>query len=213
MSTQNSTRIINNKLIKDTQHALTVFQKLHSYNQTLTFWNHSHTFRVFIRNEEVLHSTKMHFEIGILADPDIDCMHIKEALHLEADGYFEDDEDTSFIFDSFTISREPSQEELTSAIDSLERVYALRLCDCNSYLLKDPQAMCCLHCYLTNSKEEMAEHFCPICLENALTCHTHLTNCCNQRLHKRCLKEWQENSEESDSRCVLCRQLDMKNPK
>ena len=189
-------------LIKDAQQLVACLKTICATNDAIVLYNHDETLKLLIRHDpDAMLEDEEHdlpFELCMVTDE-------RDAawttlIDLEYDGFVDEDGDT-FVFDTMVVSPD-DPESITKAVDRINQVYNMALCNCKRYLTRNRQPAC-LFCVLTSTKEDMQLIFCPICQEESARRHMKQQHCCTQWLHPHCLKRWLD-TDENDT-CPLCR--------
>ena len=195
-------------LIKEPSHFLSCLRRLHTYNDAVMFYNVDRTFKLMIRNDpDLADENAMACDISIVHDRDNEDADYAEKwteiLSLEHDGYYDDD--STFVLESFqfAVDELPTSEAVTSAANKINDIYAMTVCPCQRYLIKDGHATICTYCLLSSSTQGLRPCFCCVCQESTPQMHMNLQKCCDQYIHNKCLTTWYA---KSDQRlCPLCR--------
>lgn len=185
-------------LVQDAHALLATLKRMHVLNDSVLFWNEQRSLKLMLRNDPVDADT-LACELAIVFDEDCDDMH--KLVDLTNDGYL--DEPGTFVMDAWSFAAaDVTAEDLGKMTRAVNDAYAMRVCPCGSYLIKDEAPMCYM-CHVTSTADGRASQFCAICREDGLAMHMTALPCCQQRLHAHCLHTWRAKS--GDDRCPLCR--------
>jgi hypothetical protein len=149
----------------------------------------------------------MSFDVSYMYDDDKDCHGKMKTLMEHEYNAFHNEEDNWTLF-QFTMTSDPSHEDLVEIMTLLNKVYEMRICECFQHLIKHPDRTTCYMCTLrspntVNIQEGYAS--CVICNEPIYTPMGSIQkSCCQQVMHKRCLEIWR--CDDSLKTCPICRQ-------
>lgn len=203
------------KLITDPGALLRVLKRLHATDDGYAGFRFRTAggLRVAIRNDsdsdDLRDETWLAFDVNIAVEEDEPpsvLKAIKNEIHVIAD-------DTAglYVIDEFEFDP-ADQESLTSAMDFINDVNMWTVCPCGDYFIKDRGDMC-YFCDMSMRADENGEQiFCPICHDVGHVRWMVTTNCCKQKLHKKCKEACivSEDLRNRDgarcSRCPMCRE-------
>jgi hypothetical protein len=189
-------------LVKSKERFWSVLKRIHETNDGVVYQNEERSFKFMIRNDPDGGAGKfMVFDLAIIATEDDD--RVQEALEMEHDGWWDDDDSTMFVIESWEFEKAgPDDEELQEMMDYVNCTYDYKICPCGTYFIKDKKDAC-FYCEMTASDEDMKRETCPICLSDGFTMHMKKTKCCDQIVHRGCAKAWTLKGKSGT--CALCR--------
>jgi hypothetical protein len=189
-------------LLKSRDHFWAALQRIHSTNSGVTYTNEDDTFKLMIRNDPEGGAGKyMVMDLVIVAPEEEE--RVVNALEMENDGWWDDDDPSSFIVESWEFDKKtPDEDELKEMMEYVNATYAYKICPCAKYFIKDQKEMC-FYCELTASEDGIKKATCPICLSDGYMMHMKTTTCCSQIVHHDCARTWSVKGKTGT--CALCR--------
>jgi hypothetical protein len=192
----------NGDFVKNKDRFWSVLQRVHETNDAIVYENDERSFKFMIRNDPDGGAGKfMVMDLAIIAPEDDE--RVQEALEYEHDGWWDDDDPTTFVVESWEFEKaKPDQGELQEMMDYVNRTHEYKICPCGRYLVKDKKDAC-FFCEMTASDDDMKRETCPICLCDGFAMHMKRTKCCDQIVHRGCAKAWTLKGKTGT--CALCR--------
>lgn len=185
-------------LVQDPRSMASALRRLMITNDAMLFYNQQQSLKLMIRNDPVDADT-LACELAVVTDDD---EQLQRVMELNNDAYV--DEPGTYVIDSWSFPLKTFKpEDAAKVMAAVNAAYAVTVCPCGRYLIKDDAPMCTF-CDMTSRAGERATHFCSICCEDGMEMHMTTMPCCQQLLHQRCLDTWKDKS--GDDRCPLCRQ-------
>jgi len=180
---------------------------LHRDEESIMFRNRSDDLTFILQATCEATDEFMSFDLSYMYDEDMD-RHgkIKALMEHEYNALLNEEENWTMF--QFTMTSDPSHEDMEEIMKLINKVYDLRICECFHHLIKHPDHPVCYMCTMrspsiTNTMEGYAS--CVICNE---AIHTPMgsvqKSCCSQVMHKRCLELWRR--DDPLKICPICRQ-------
>lgn len=190
------------EMLKSRDQFWSAVQRIHETNSGITYHNEDSTFKLMIRNDPDGGAGKfMVLDLIIVAPEEEE--RVIEALEMENDGWWDEDDPTAFVVESWEfLKKDPDEDEIKEMMDYVNATYKYKICPCAKYFIKDGKDMC-VFCELTASQDDLKKESCPICLSDGYTMHMKKTKCCSQTVHKDCAKTWSLKG--NTDKCALCR--------
>lgn len=190
-------------LIRDLGNFLGGIKRLYNSCEALTFENIDGTFEIMLRPDPEVDEL-MTFEVLVIYDEDKDKFGtFIKLLRLEL---FEN-EDEEFFLGRISIRKDAdtSSEDVVSAMHKLNAFYAVRICPCGRYFIRDISPIC-FFCHMTSADEDMQFIQCSICHEETQRITMRRQSCCKHFMHVHCVERW-FNSDASGENptCPMCR--------
>lgn len=208
-SAANSTSALStapNKLVNNPSALLALLTRLKTANDNVAFRT-TGGLRVMVRNDPEADADDFMFDVSVVVEDELPC--IVKAIKNEID-IMEDDAGV-IVVEEYTFGRSDG-ESLKGAMDFLNVVNMWTVCPCGEYLVKDkyhdPESNMCYYCELTRGTAAEGQVYCPICMTDGYERWMVATECCKQKMHKRCRENCITTSHlrNSDSpKCPLCR--------
>ena len=191
-------------LIQNAENFLNGLKRLYDTDEAIVFPNIDETFVVMIRSEQEHEcDDEMIFEVLIVYDVN---KHSEQFLQLLEREVIENDDD-EFFLGRVCISKTSTKdsEDVTRDMQRINGFYAMRICPCNRYFIRDVYPVC-IYCQMIASEEQMQCSTCTICHEETPKIAMAPRPCCKQSMHMHCLDRWL-NSEASGENptCPICR--------
>lgn len=159
--------------------------------------------RIMIRNDPSDDNTKdsLDFDVSVVAEEEVPA--IAKALRNEVD--IIEDECGVIVIEEYSFL-ESDTENLERALEFLNIVDSWCICPCGEYLIKDTCTMC-YYCDLTRNPDDTTGIFCPICHEEGCSRWMIETECCKQKMHRKCKDTCIATAESrlQEARCPMCR--------
>ncbi len=189
-------------LVKNKERFWEVLKRIHESNDGVVYENEERSFKFMIRNDPEGGAGKfMVMDLVIIATENDE--RVLDVLELEHDGWWDEDDDTSFVVESWEFEKsKPNQEELQEMMDYVNCTYDYKICPCEKYFIKDKKDAC-FFCEMTASDDDMKRETCPICLVDGFAMHMKRTKCCNQVIHRGCARAWTLKGKTNT--CAMCR--------
>jgi hypothetical protein len=198
-------------IIRDPDALLSVLQRLQATTGAICMFNADRTFHLMLRSidmggddDDNRTDDDLCFDV-CLVKPDedsvVDDAQWDTILQLEHDGYIDED-DLVFVMDEWTVSaRCPDRRTLLHAVQRINSVFAMSICPCKQYFIKDGGDICPF-CQLTSTAADLKPAYCCVCATTMPRKHMVSQPCCAQPIHAHCLQTWQVRS--GDLRCPMC---------
>lgn len=203
-------------IIREPDALIPVLQRLKATSAAICMFNADRTFQIMLRSIDIEmgdddenrenrnDDDELNFDV-CLVKPDedsvVDDAQWETILQLEYDGYLDGD-DMVFVMDEWTLSaRGSDRKTLLDAVQRINSVYAMSICPCKQYFIKDGGDMCPF-CQLTSTAADLKPAYCCVCASTMPRKHMVCQPCCAQPIHAHCLQTWQVRS--GDLRCPMC---------
>lgn len=180
---------------------------LHRDEEAVMFTNRSGDLTFILQATCEATDEFMSFDLSCMYDDDKDCHgKIKGLMDLEYNAFHNEEENWTLF--QFTMTSEPSHDDLVEIMAYINKAYEMRICECFQHLIKNTDSTVCYMCTLrspstVNTLEGYAS--CVICNEPIHTpMGSVLKSCCQQTMHKRCLELWRR--DDPLKTCPICRQ-------
>lgn len=146
----------------------------------------------------------MSFDLAMCYDETVDC-HEKIRYILEHEYSAIQNEEDNYSMYMFTVKPEPSSAELLEIMDVLNRMHAMRICECFRYFVKAPDRDVCYMCTMRGHLSSDLPVDCVICNDPVQTSmgSMEMKACCQQVMHKRCVELWRR--DDASKICPICR--------
>jgi hypothetical protein len=193
--------------IKDRGQFLETLRKMRRLNAAIIFRSVDDDLRLMLRSDtDTTDERVMAFELVIVIDHDDNrCDVMTRLMANDYLGYFEDDDDTCYVMESFEIQTESpvDAEDVTEALRKCDWLYNLRICGCAQYLVTNGEDDVCLFCQITATTTEMEKAMCPICHMDSSCISMPASKCCGVPIHRSCMEKWYE--KDAAKTCPMCR--------
>ena len=190
-------------LVKDPASLLACLHRLHALNEAVCFWNKEKSVKLLLRNNPESGPDTLSAELAILegaleGEADV----FTAIMTLDIDSWEDGD---AWIMEEFNVDREEIAdcEVVREATASINKAYNIRICQCENYLIREPDCETCSFCLLTSHPSDYESHHCPICYNHGPRLSFTKQNCCGQLIHQKCLTKWYNTS--AASHCPWCR--------
>lgn len=195
-------------VIREPDVLVAVLQRLRSTESAVCMFNVDRTFQIMLRTKEMDDDddpNELFFDVCIkkLEDDDnMDDAQWENILELEHEGFYDDD-DAVFVMDEWgLLVGDPDRSTLVEAVTCINKLFAMTVCPCNAYFIKDGGDMC-PYCQLTCTAADMKRAFCCVCQSETALKHMVHQSCCSQPVHTKCLTAWHARS--GCGQCPMCR--------
>jgi hypothetical protein len=189
--------------VKDPGILLNTLLDMHTHEEAFMFRNRDDDITCMIRSTSEATDELMSFELLVITDPDKD-MHAKFKSIMSMEYTVLPDDDGHYIMDSITVSRDATPEDMDEAVDSINAMYDLRICECYQALVKSKSLDLCYICAISRDPSKSSDTTCIICTDPIHTTRgIRRMACCNQCMHAKCYERWR--SEEEKKTCPVCR--------
>ena len=160
--------------------------------------------RVMVRNDpssDSVNKDNLDFDVSVVAEEEVPA--VAKALKNEID--IIEDECGVIVIEEYSFL-ETDTESLEQTMDFLNLVDSWCICPCGEYLIKDKKNMC-YYCDMTQNPQETAGIFCPICHEEGCSRWMVETECCKQKMHRKCRETCIATAEArlQEASCPMCR--------
>ena len=192
-------------LVKEPASLIACFQRLHATNEGVCFWNADRTLKLMLRNNPDSSANTLSAELLLLCDDDDDdgsaTKELETIMELDVDSYVDGG---AWVLEEFLLdsSVEPTDDAVTGVMETINKVFNMRVCDCRKYMLREPDTPTCCFCVLTGTAADREPVNCPICYATGPRVGFKKQECCGQLMHLSCLNRWRATSANS---CPWCR--------
>ena len=194
------------ELVREAASLIACFQRLHATNEGVCFWNVDRTLKLMLRNNPDSSANTLSAELLLLCDDDDDddgsaTKELEEIMELDVDSYVDGD---AWVLEEFLLdaSVEPTDDAVTGVMETINKVYNMRICDCRKYMLREQDTSTCCFCLLTGTAADREPVNCPICYAVGPRLGFRKQECCGQLMHTSCLNRWHATSANT---CPWCR--------
>lgn len=197
------------RLVNNPSALLALLSRLKASNDNVAFRT-SGGLRVMIRNDPDSDVEDLMFDVSVIIEDE--SPSIVKAVKNEVD-IMEDDAGV-IILEEYSFPKSDG-DALKGAMDFLNALDAWTVCPCGEYLVKDKYldanaASMCYYCELTRGPTANDDDvYCPICMNDGCERWMVATECCKQKMHRRCREECIATSHlrNNTPECPLCRSL------
>lgn len=190
-------------LIKSGDMLLSTLKDMHEREEAFLFKNRGGDITCMLRSTSEASDELMTFDLVLIHDPVKD-IHDAFKTIMDMEYTVIADEEGDYIIDTITVSRDASPEDMSDAVESINSLYEMSICECYEHLIKSPYLGLCYVCSISKPRQDDTGESCIICTE---AIHTERgirrMKCCNQSMHKKCYERWR--SEEENRLCPICR--------
>jgi hypothetical protein len=189
--------------VKSADYLLKTLKDMHEREEAFLFRNRSEVLTCMLRSTSEATDELMTFDLVVVHDPAKD-MHDAFKKVMEMEYTVIPDDEGDYIIDTLTVSKDATSDDMTDALESINLLYEMDVCECYENLVKSPALGLCYQCSIMKDPLDEPTDACVICADLIQTTRGGVSlNCCGQRMHKKCYQRWR--SEEETRVCPICR--------
>jgi len=192
-----------NEFVKCADVLLETLKDMHKREEAFLFRNRGETMTCMLRSTSEATDELMTFDLVLIHDPAKDIHDaFKKVMDMEYTVIPDDEGD--YVIDTLTVSKDATPEDMSEALESINLMYEMDICECYRNLVKSPDLGLCYMCAIMRDPDHQPVNACIICADLIQTSRGGVCmNCCGQYMHKKCYERWR--SEEEKRVCPICR--------
>ena len=184
---------------------LKTLKDMHAHEEAFMFHNREGDMTCMLRSTSEKTDELMTFDLVIIYDAAKD-VHGKFKRAMTMEYTVLEDEDEDFVIDTITVSKDATPQDMDDAVESINKVFEMCMCECYENLVKSTALGVCYVCAICGDDPDDGTPVdtCVICVEEIHTDRGAVRmNCCDQAMHRKCHERWR--SEEATRNCPVCR--------
>lgn len=191
------------EFVKSAELLLETLRDMHEREEAFLFRNRGGNITCMLRSTSEATDALMTFDLVLIHDPDKD-IHDAFKKMMDMEYTVIPDDEGDYVIDTLTVSKDATPENMTEALESINLLYEMDVCECYENLIKSPPLGLCYVCNISKDPCHEPTEACIICAELIQTARGGVCmNCCGQHMHKKCYERWR--SEEEKRVCPICR--------